>query len=71
MKLPDIAMCWDGQTETAELRVSGVVLNGHPRDVEFVFHELNRFRDRAQGTHRRLQELNRAIHELAAKVEEP
>ena len=37
---PEIAMCWDGQSEAAELSVDGMALTGKPADVKEVFESI-------------------------------
>lgn len=40
---PQLSLCWDGETPTAEVSVNGIVLTGHPKDVQRVYDELQRW----------------------------
>ena len=60
---PDIAMCWDGRTKTADLIVDGVAISGKPNDVQHIFNELNRLRDRARAAELALDAVRRTVRE--------
>lgn len=66
---PAIAMCWDGETPTAELRVYGMVFTGEPADVEVAFDALNKLRDRATDAESRLAAVARRLDEIAREVD--
>jgi hypothetical protein len=67
MSDPSIAMCWDGETPAAELRVDGLVLTGEPRDVQRAFDALNKLKDRALVAERRVAS---ARHHAERVIEE-
>ena len=63
--VPAIAMCWDGETQQAELRIDGAVFIGEARDVERAFSALNKLRDRATSAEDRLAAVARRLDEVS------
>ncbi len=61
---PEISMCWDGETDDAELTVGGVTLSGHPDDIEDAFAVLVKLRDRADEAEARVKQLVDGMHRL-------
>ena len=64
MKNVDIALCWDGQTPDAELRIDSLVFTGRPRDVQKAFDRLNQLRQDCQDAEDRLRRVLRAVDEV-------
>lgn len=64
----DIAMCWDGQTPTAELHINGWVLTGEPEAVQQVFDQLNEFAADKRGSDRRVDRIRHALSEMMREV---
>lgn len=61
MSPPDVAMCWDGVTETAELRINGRHFVGKPHDVEAAFDALNELKDEALDARARCADVRNAL----------
>jgi len=65
---PDIAMCWDGQTPTAELIVDGVPLSGPPEDVQRIFDTLNRLRNDLLSDDMMINRLRTLVDEMRREL---
>lgn len=59
-----IAMCWDGEADTAELILDEMKFVGDPAHVEAAFDALNKLRDANDAKQKKLDRWFRAISEI-------
>lgn len=62
--IPDVSVCWDGQTKTAELTVDGTTLSGPPASIEDVFETVTALRSRVVELEVRLDAVRSALYRV-------